>query len=192
MLESTWPFKLEIPSLSKLEKQTFHVETQLSRSLPHGHYRYLHGFICRPEKAPDLLRRLPDSVEVQSGFFERRVKRVGERERFRKNPRNAPVMKVHCARNLTFMIYLCMPELCLSEFVRFIMFQDSCDWPQDAEFSVRHFAKEWGGSVFCLQGMWHASKKQAWRDNNSVLQCYKLQNCAIVSFYMTFCSRDAK
>jgi len=24
---------------------------------------YLHGFICRPEKAPDLLRRLPDSVE---------------------------------------------------------------------------------------------------------------------------------
>ena len=79
------------------------------------------------------------------------------------------------------MIYLCMQKSYVCQSLSEI-FQD-CDWPQDAEFSVRHFAKEWGGIFFCLRGMWHASKS---KHGGTTTACYKLQNGAIVSFYMTF------
>ena len=70
-------------------------------------------------------------------------------------------------------------------FVRVCQIFQNCDWPQDAEFSVRHFAKEWGGIFFCLRGMWHVSKSKHGGTTTA-------QNGAIASFYMTFRCRDAK
>ena len=176
MLESTWPFKLEIPSLSKLEKQTFHVET-LSRSLPHGHYRYLHGFICRPEKAPDLLRRLPDSVEVQSGFFERRVKRVGERERFRKkSPKRSSDEGSLCKESYFYDIFVyarvMFVRVCQIHHVsRFLRLAPGCRVFSEA--LRQGVGRERFLFAVC---MWHASKS---KHGGTTTACYNATTCKV-------------
>ena len=79
-------------------------------------WRYLHGFICRPDAASDLLRRLSDAVEA-FGFL----------------PFAGRIVQPHCTLR------------------------------KDAEFSVRHFAKD--------QNSIHASAEQNRRQQLLVEVC---------------------
>lgn len=61
-------------------------------------------------------------------------------------------------------------------FVRVCQIFQDCDWPQDAEFSVRHFAKEWGEIFFVYEACGTRQKASMEGQQQRATSCKMVQS----------------